>query len=455
MISSAIRSHLQLARQEQVKVALPWLMFLRWGEVLCQIVLIFSVWLVMNVEIPIPAVSAIILFEVGTNLYLYYQHRHNVPVSNLVILVILLMDTLFLTFLLYVTGGAMNPFVFLYLVHIVTGSIILREKCSWLVTIITLACYSLLFYFPPPFISVLSSSRSIANSTGLQGIDGLTGSFQLHLVGMGGAFIVTTLFLVFFVSKIQKALIEQRIKRHSLENERERNKRLTSLATFAAGAAHELSTPLSTVAVISCEMIHIMKEQGTSSVLLDDTRLIRKQVADCKEILYQMTAGAGGHMGEQVLEFSIPQVVSQILAGINEDERNRVQVTIEPEDLKIIMPFRSLCRTVKGLVKNGLEASSPTQEVFMRWFTTPEYLTVEVLDQGTGIDKQVETLVTEPSFTTKDSGLGLGLFLAKSMAEQFGGDLTIQPQAVQGTIVTLTLSLSLIRENSNDRSIVE
>lgn len=91
----------------------------------------------------------------------------------------------------------------------------------------------------------------------------------------------------------------------------------------------------------------------------------------------------------------------------------------------------------------------------MRWFTTPEYLTVEVLDQGTGIDKQVETLVTEPSFTTKDSGLGLGLFLAKSMAEQFGGDLTIQPQAVQGTIVTLTLSLSLIRENSNDRSIVE
>ena len=219
------------------------------------------------------------------------------------------------------------------------------------------------------------------------------------------------------------------------------------MATFAAGAAHELSTPLSTVAVVSCEMIHIMEEQKASPELLSDIRLIRKQVADCKEILYQMTAGAGGHMGEEVREFSIQQVVSQILAGIGEGEQDRVRVAIEPEDLKIIMPFRSLCRTVKGLVKNGLEASSSPQEVSMRWFATPEYLGIDVRDLGTGIDEDVEPMVTEPSFTTKDSGLGLGLFLAKSMAEQFGGDLTIQSQSEHGTRVTLTLALELITKN--------
>ncbi len=424
-------------------------MALRWGEFLCQVVLVISYWLIMDSGVPIMSVSAIFLFEVVSNLFLHYRHRHNASVSNLTILIILLMDTLFLTRLLYVTGGAMNPFVFLYLIHVVTGAIILREKCSWLITFATLAGYSLLFYAPfTPDISANGAAHCIGDA---RQADSISGSFQMHLKGMWAAFVVTTLFIVFFVSKIQKALAEQRIKLQVLGEERERNKRLTSMATFAAGAAHELSTPLSTVAVVSCEMIHIMEEQKASPELLSDIRLIRKQVADCKEILYQMTAGAGGHMGEEVREFSIQQVVNQILAGIDEEERNRVRVTIEPEDLRIIMPFRSLCRTVKGLVKNGLEASSPPQDVSMRWFETPEYLGVDVRDQGTGIDEDVEPMVTEPSFTTKDSGLGLGLFLAKSMAEQFGGGLIIQSQSEQGTKITLTLALELITKNNKLR----
>ncbi len=437
-----IRSDLLRAQKEEVDVALPWLMALRWGEFLCQVVLVISYWLIMDSGVPIMSVSAIFLFEVVSNLFLHYRHRHDVPVSNLMILVILLMDTVFLTRLLYVTGGAMNPFVFLYLIHVVTGAIILREKCSWLITFATLAGYSLLFYAPfTPDITANGTTHCLGDA---RQVDSISGSFQMHLKGMWAAFVVTTLFIVFFVSKIQQALTEQRIKLQSLGEERERNKRLTSMATFAAGAAHELSTPLSTVAVVSCEMIHIMEEQKASPELLSDIRLIRKQVADCKEILYQMTAGAGGHMGEEVREFSIQQVVGQILAGIGKDQQDRVRVTIEPEDLRIIMPFRSLCRTVKGLVKNGLEASSPRQEVSMRWFATPEYLGVDVRDLGTGIDEDVEPMVTEPSFTTKDSGLGLGLFLAKSMAEQFGGDLTIQSQSDHGTRVTLTLALELI-----------
>ena len=455
MLLPQIKSFLRNAQKEQVDVTLPWLLALRWGEVLCQIVLIGSVWLMMDIEIPLLPVSAIILFEGASNLYLHLRHRRNAPVSNRMILAILLMDTIFLTGLLHVTGAAMNPFVFLYLIHVVTGAIVLKEKCSWLITATTVACYSLLYYFPPSFISALSEPEAVKETTGPLLIDSLTGSFQLHLRGMGAAFLVTSVFIVFFVSKTQKALTEHRLKLQSMEKERERNERLAALATFAAGAAHELATPLSTVAVVSCEMIHALEERGESSELLDDARLIRRQVADCKEILYQMAAGAGEHLGEEIKKFSIQQAVSQILEEIKEEERRRVRVSIEPEDLQITMPFRSLCRTVKGLVKNGLEASQAPEEVSMRWFTAPEHLCVEVRDRGTGIDKQTEPLVMEPSFTTKDSGLGLGLFLAKSMAEQFGGDLTIEPQAERGTLVTLTLALQLIRRNSNNRKTTE
>ena len=78
------------------------------------------------------------------------------------------------------------------------------------------------------------------------------------------------------------------------------------------------------------------------------------------------------------------------MQDIRKEDRQRVRVCIEPKVLKITMPFRSLCRTIKGLVKNGLEASPPHEEVSMRWFTTAEYLRVEVCDRGTGIEKQME-----------------------------------------------------------------
>lgn len=445
-----IRPVIRQAQTEQIGVALPWLLALRWGAVLCQIVLIFSVWMVMHVNIPLLPVAAIILFEMAGNLYLHLRQRRNAPVSNQTILVILLMDTILLTGLLHITGGAMNPFVFLYLIHIVTGAIILREKCSWLITATTLACYGLLFFFPPAFISALSETEALA-STELQRIDSLTGSFQLHLKGMGGAFIVTSLFVVFFVSKIQRALTENRLKLQSLEKERQRHERLAGLATFAAGAAHELATPLSTVAVISCEMIHTLQQRGESGELLDDARLIRKQVTECKEILYQMTAGAGGHLGEEIREFSIQQVVEQILVELREEDRKRLRIDTGPEELKIAMPFRSLCRTIKGLVKNGLEASPPHEEVTLRWFTTAEHLGVEVCDRGTGIEKRLEAQASHPFFSTKDTGLGLGLFLARSMAEQFGGGLVIEPRTDQGTRVTLTLALHMARKNGNSR----
>ena len=117
------------------------------------------------------------------------------------------------------------------------------------------------------------------------------------------------------------------------------------------------------------------------------------------------------------------------------------------------MPFRSLCRTIKGLVKNGIEASPPHEEVAMRWFTTPEYLGVEVQDRGTGIEKQMATKVSEPFFSTKDSGLGLGLFLAKSMAEQFGGGLVIESRTKRGTRVTLTLALNMAQKHCNNKGV--
>lgn len=446
MIFSKISSFFS-PKKQTVDVAIPWLLALRWGEILCQVLLTLSVILLMDIQVPVLFVALIILVEAGANIHLYLRYKASKFISNHFIVGILLLDTIFLTFLLYVTGGVMNPFVFLYLVHIVLGAIILQEVCSWLITITALLCYGLLFCFPPPVITDLSGTVQLGDIGDLAGchlIGGVTGSFQLHLQGMWVAFVITAIFIVFFISKIQKALAEHRSTLESLAKEKIRNEKLSSLTTLAAGAAHELSTPLSTVAIISNEMIYALKAQGSSTELLDDACLIRKQVAACKEILYQMSAGAGEHLGEELQRYSVQEVVAHILQDINEEQKRHIRVDIGDNIGTIRIPLRSLCRTVKGLLLNGVEASGGASEVTMYWYISGDTLCVKIVDQGVGIQEDTIELVTTPFFTTKESGLGLGLFLARTLADQFRGTLEISSVPGQGTTVTMALPLDLL-----------
>lgn len=442
MAPSKIRSYFYSTKDASDNVAIPWLLALRWGEILCQIILLFAVVLIMKIPVPVLLVAMIFLFEGFSNLYLHFRQKSNKLISNRLVFAILLMDTIFLTLLLYVTGGVMNPFVFLYLLHIVLGAIILSEVCSWVITITTLLCYGLLFYFPPPVVTDLSGASSLSDLAGCHLIDGIPGSFEIHLQGMWVAFVITACFIVFFVSKIQKALMVHRTTLQSLEKEEARNEKLSSLTTLAAGAAHELSTPLGTVAIVSNEMIHTLKEEGCSTELLEDARLIRKQVTDCKEILYQMSAGAGEHLGEGIEQYPVEDVVAHILEGLTPEQCHRIRVKIKGVIDPIRIPLRSLCRTIKGLLLNGLEASAEDAEVAMEWAVDEDMLCIKVMDHGAGIQKENMELVRTPFFTTKESGLGLGLFLAKTLADQLHGTMEIVSEPGQGSTVTMTLPLA-------------
>ncbi len=443
-MSGKTSSFLFSPREDTVDVTIPWLLALRWGEMLCQIFLAVVVVLFMGIRISVLLVTLILIFKGSSNLYLHIHQKHNRAIANWIIVLILLLDIVFLTILLYVTGGVMNPFVLLYFIHIISGAIILHELWSWLITIITFFSYGLLYYFPPPVINDFSVASKINNIAGLHLIGGITGYFQLHLQGMWVAFVITSFFIVFFVSKVKKAFAEHRITLLTLEKEQIRNEKLSSLATLAASAVHELSTPLSTVAVTSNEMIHTLEGKSNNDELLSDAQLIRKQIAACKEILYQMAAGAGEHLGEEKRSCSVEEVVKHILKDFNEEQRQRIRVNIEKGIPAINIPFRSLCRTVKGLLINGIEASENDTEVSIYWFISSGKLYIKIMDQGIGIQENKKTDVTKPFFTTKKSGLGLGLFLAATLADQFKGTLEITSEPNQKTTVMMSLSLDLL-----------
>ena len=111
------------------------------------------------------------------------------------------------------------------------------------------------------------------------------------------------------------------------------------------------------------------------------------------------------------------------------------------------MPLKTLVRTVKGLLKNGLDASPPEAPVTLQCLQDETFVYFRITDQGAGMDMATRQRAAEPFFTTKEEGkgLGLGLFLAQNFARQFGGGLTVASEMAAGTTVTISLALDLVR----------
>jgi len=256
-----------------------------------------------------------------------------------------------------------------------------------------------------------------------------------HLKGMLIAFSITSLFIVYFIGKIRSALREHNETLARLKDQKIQNEKLSSLATLAAGAAHELATPLSTIKLAAGEMLYQVK-QTNDQELIDDIELIRDQIEKCQSILNQMSEDSGEYRGENFTHFTIETLIQGALTMLPLQEKERVAVNISSQQERYFGPDKTFRRIIKGLLKNAFDAG-PTSTVGLKGYTENQYLCFLISDSGTGMDVSTLSRATEPFFTTKEpgKGLGLGLFLAKSVAEQFNGVLEISSTKNSGTEV--------------------
>lgn len=424
---------------ESSRITFAWLIKLRWGAVVWQLALIGVVSLFFDIELPAAIVLSFIAIQAASNLYFQFRLARRASIAPLVFALVMAWDIIHLTVLLYFTGGPMNPFTFLYLVHVAMGALLMAEAWAWGLTTLTVAGYALLFFLPPLPVHgsglVDGQTMSVCNLTGM----------DLHLQGMWLAFSITAMFIVFFLGRIQKALVVHQQTLVKLEEARTRGEKMTSLATLAAGAAHEFSTPLSTIAVAAAEMEAQLRENGGGQDLLTDARLIRSEVRKCGEILSQLAANAGEHPGELFAKISTQDLIHRLCRNFEEETGRQVEAELTAEDLDLFVPIQTWLRTLKGLLKNGLDAG-PAGAIGCRVNREGDFLAITISDQGSGFSQEALTRAGEPFFTTKSPGrgMGLGIFLARSLAERFGGELRLQSLAGQGTSVTFTARLDRI-----------
>ncbi len=475
-------------------IALNWLLRLRWWVIACQVLLVAAIAALFEVAVPLGVLGLIIGFQAAGNLFFHHLARRGRELSENAFTAVLCTDTLLFTALLYTTGGPMNPFTFLYLVHLALAAILVHPRRAMGLALVAALAYFSLFILPPysPSLDLGLASLDVFFTPchiGSDTVDFFGYEISPHLQGMWVAFAITAFFIVFFVGQIQQALTAHRRTINELREEKSKNDKLASLATLAAGAAHELSTPLATIAVAGKEMELQLNQEGdhpdpeqrrtAHRELLEDLALIRGQVERCREIISQMAADAGEHQGEDTAPFPLSLALEQALEHFSPEERRRIRVKpagpektgkeigtrredgLPPnssgpiEDglpksgsgpIYVQMPLRTLGRVLRGLLKNGLEASPPEGVVELEYGVEKGLLIFTVRDRGCGMAEDDLRRAGEPFFTTKapGKGLGLGLFLARSAAERYGGNLVISSTPGRGSTVRLSFKSALI-----------
>lgn len=403
-----------------------WLLRLRWWVLVGQVLTILAVEGVLHIHLPLRPLAGLVVLGVVSNAACAFWLRGAPRIRETMLAALMGFDVLLLTGLLSLTGGSLNPFSCLYLVHIALAAVALRPRLTWMLVALSLGCFGILFVMPawPPGAAAAHMEH-----------------MRMHLEGMWLAFGVAAGFIVYFVQRVTRALAEREAELVAARNLTARNERFAALATLAAGAAHELSTPLSTIALVAKELEHQLVHSPSSAEAVADARLIREQVTRCRDILMHLAADAGQGPGEAIVPIGVESLIETALDGLPDRARLDVIVDEGARGEVVHVPPRAVAQALRGVLKNAQQASPSGVAIQLEVIRDSDAWRFTVHDSGSGMRADVLERAGEPFFTTKapGQGMGLGLFLTRTVLARLGGTLELSSQPGRGTTAVLTL----------------
>ena len=408
---------------------LSWLLQLRWFAFGGQLITVLVVRFGLGLDLPLGPLLAILAAFAASNLVLGVWFRRGGGVSGTAqgehaAGSVFVGDLLILTALLYLTGGPRNPFGFFYVVNVTLAAVLLRPAWAWALALLAALAFGLLQAFHLPLGDDLSP--------------------RTHALGLFVAGALTVGTLVYFVTRVTR---ERDRSEAELDRQRElalRGERLQALATLTAGAAHELGSPLATIAVAAKELERSLDGGSASPEDAADARLIRDEVSRCRRILDRMKVAR--RLDDATELGSVGELLEAVRGELA--DASRVDPVAAPEVARLPLAVRgeNLVLALRGLVQNALDASPAASRVMLVARREGPELVVAISDHGAGMDEETRRRALDPFFTTKEpgAGMGLGLFLAHSVVERLGGSLEIESTAGLGTHVTVTLPLETL-----------
>lgn len=393
--------------QEDESTWLQWLVRLRWVAIVGQILtLAFTFRVLQHLETLLPLLVLTICLLMGANYAAKQSIARNDTVTPGSLLAQLLLDVFILTGFLMASGGTENPFTMLYVIHVAMASIMLSARHALLVMgFVVLANILLHIYYIP----IIPQAHSLGTRTLLQ-------------LGQTIAFTVTVISVGVFVLGMANTLRRQRLKLFRAQLRTARTDRLRSLGTLAAGAAHELNTPLSTMDLRLRRIGRRHEDDQTQA----DLAAISSQLSRCTDIVEQLLAGAGDPSASGIETAPLQQFVQDALARYVKGTETPIETQYEATPLSVELPKVAFTQAFINLVQNAFEAQREAgvdAPITINVRASKNRAIVEIIDRGPGLPDEADR-VGEPFFTTKPAGTGLGVFVARSVADGAGGGLS-------------------------------
>ena len=403
-----------------------WLNRLRWTTFAIQLGVTILVLSLPGVDVPLHELLPVLIVATAANGAIAAWQTAGRRLPRAAAGAALLLDVVLLTGLLEITGGPFNPFIVIYGVQVALALCTLGPGWAWAAGAATVAGFAWLVYHHVITSDVQSHHR--------------LNDLPTHLFTMWTAFAASAELVGYFVSQASRALARRQRELEEVRARSARNERLAALTTLAAGAAHELATPLGTIAVASRELeraVSHLEPAADRRDLLEDARLIRVEVDRCCGILDQMSGRAGGAAADAVESVDVVRVAAAVTGRLTVDQAQRLQVRIEQGVSPLALPPAGIVQVVTALVRNAFDAVTTSQPVTLEINERNGRVRFEVRDEGAGMPPSVLARAGEPFFSTKEPGrgMGLGLFLARVFAERFGGSLTLSSE--RGTTAVL------------------
>jgi len=345
----------------------------------------------------------------------------------------LVIDILLLTALIDLTGGPSNPFLVIYAVHVALAAVTIGPAAASALAAFAAVCFGVLVYWH-------------LNEVGEEHHHRLN-DLPTHLFAVWVAIAWAAELSAYLIGRASDALRAREQEIDVMRATAARADRLIALTTLAADAAHELSTPLATIAV-SARELERTASIGDSTALADDARLIRQEVDRCQAILDQMSGRAGGIAAAVPESFDLAPALEEVRNRLPASQRAQIEIAVDASAPNVHLPRAGFAQAIGSLVRNALDASPREGRVRVEVAGDGDRVRVVVRDSGTGMEPRVLERAGEPFFTTKEPGrgLGLGLFLARLFAERLGGSLTLASD--RGTTAVLELPVRATAESA-------
>jgi len=404
------------------------LVLLRWIAVAGQLLAIVVVHAGMGIRLPLLPMLLVLAGLCVFNVLgpAYWRRRPRVTDRHL--LLGLLVDVGALTALLYLAGGIANPFVFLYVLQVVLAAVLLRPRSRWLVVALTTGCVVALAVVPGPVELPADPAAGLADR---------------YVEGLLLCFVLVATLLVVFIGRIGEILRARDARLAALRQRAAEEEHIVRMGLLASGAAHELGTPLSTLAVILGDWQHL-PHFTSDPELLQDVAEMQAQVLRCKAIVGGILQSAGEVRGEAPHVTTARALVDGMAA---EWQRSRAMPGLRfvnriDDDMAIVADV-GLRQMLFNILDNAHEASPGDVALDAR--VEADQLVLAVEDGGPGFDPGMLERLGTPYRSSKGApGRGLGLFLSVNVARTLGGTIAARNRPGGGAAVTVGIPLQAL-----------